>query len=85
MKNLSAEMARFGVTNSDIQAILDCSRRTVANKLNNATEFSVSEAIKIRDALFSGHRIEYLFAHTEQNRYIRSDKPALIRRRKSKQ
>lgn len=62
MKNLAAEMARFGISNADIQAILSCSSKTVANKLNDTTEFSVGEAIKIRDALFPGLRIEYLFA-----------------------
>lgn len=66
MRNLSAEMARFGVSNSDIQAALDCSSKTVTNKLNEATEFSVSEAIKIRDTFFPGLRIEYLFARSEQ-------------------
>lgn len=62
MRNLSAEMARFGVSNSDIQTALACSSKTVANKLNEITDFSVSEAIKIRDTFFPGLRIEYLFA-----------------------
>ena len=66
MRNLSAEMARFGVTNSDIQTALECSSKTVTNKLNAATEFSVSEAIKIRDMFFPGLRIEYLFAQADQ-------------------
>lgn len=65
MRNLSAEMARFGVSNADIQAVLSCSSKTVTNKLNDATEFSVSEAIAVRDALFPGLRIEYLFARTD--------------------
>lgn len=68
MKNLSAEMARFGITNSDIQAVLSCSGKTVTNKLNDATEFSVSEAIKVRDTLFPGFRIEYLFAKPDDAR-----------------
>ena len=65
MKNLSAEMARFGVTNSDIRAVLSCSDKTVTNKLGDVTEFSISEAIKIRDTFFPGLRIEYLFARAE--------------------
>lgn len=67
MKNLTAEMSRYGVSNYDLQAILDCSSKTVTNKLNDSTEFSVSEAIKIRDAFFPGLRIEYLFARAEQD------------------
>ncbi len=48
-----------------IQAILECSGKTVANKLNDVTEFSVGEAIKIRDTFFPGIRIEYLFARAD--------------------
>ena len=64
MKNLSAEMARFGISKSDIQNLLSCSDRTVRNKLGGITEFSVSEAIKIRDAFFPCMRLEYLFAES---------------------
>ncbi len=67
LRNLSAEMARFGVSNTDIQTILCCSSKTVTNKLNDSTEFSISEAIKLRDALFPGLRLEYLFARAEQD------------------
>ena len=65
MRNLSAEMTRFGISNADIQAVLSCSSKTVVNKLNDATEFSVGEAIKIRDTLFPGLRLEYLFARAD--------------------
>ena len=68
MNNLSAEMARFGVSNTDIQTILSCSGKTVTNKLNGITSFSVDEAIKVRDAFFPGLRIEYLFARPEDTR-----------------
>lgn len=67
VRNLSAEMARYGVSTTDIQALLGCSNKTVTNKLTDSTAFSVSEAIKIRDAFFPGLRIEYLFARAEQD------------------
>lgn len=67
MRNLSAEMARYGVSNMDIQALLGCTRKTVTNKLSDNTTFSVGEAIKIRDAFFPGLRIEYLFARAEKD------------------
>lgn len=66
MRNLSAEMARYGVSNMDIQALLGCSNKTVTNKLSDNTAFSVGEAIKIRDAFFPGLRIEYLFAQPDE-------------------
>lgn len=62
MRNLSAEMARYGVRNADIQDLLSCTDKTVRNKIDGVTEFSVAEALKIRDAFFPGMRIEYLFA-----------------------
>ena len=64
MKNLLAEMARSGVQIQDIQNLLGCTDRTVRNKLDGKTEFSVNEALKIRNALFPGLRVEYLFAET---------------------
>ncbi len=66
MRNLSAEMARYGVSNMDIQSLLGCSSKTVTNKLSDNTAFSVSEAIKIRDTFFPGLRIEYLFAQANE-------------------
>lgn len=62
MKNLLAEMVRYGVTNTDIQKVLGCSEKTVRNKLSGDTEFTVPEAIKIRNSYFQGFRMEYLFA-----------------------
>lgn len=64
MKNLKAEMARYGVTKSDIKKVLNCSDKTVDNKLNGVTDFTVPEALKIRNAYFKGYRIDYLFAIT---------------------
>ena len=62
LRNLEAEMVRFGVTKSDIRRVLNCSDKTVDNKLSGATAFTVPEALKIRDTFFEGFRIEYLFA-----------------------
>ena len=62
MRNLLAEMARYGVSNNDIQALLSCTDKTVRNKLNGMTEFSFGEAMKIRDTFFPGIRLEYLFS-----------------------
>lgn len=62
MKNLLAEMVRYGVTNNDIQKVLGCSEKTVRNKLSGNTEFTVPEAISIRNSYFQGFRMEYLFA-----------------------
>jgi predicted transcriptional regulator len=61
MKNLIAEMKRFGVTIADIQRLLDVSERTVRNKLSGDSDFTYPEAVKIRDSYFPSLRLEYLF------------------------
>lgn len=66
MKNLKAEMARFDVSNSDIQNVLGCSAKTVLNKLNGTTEFTMSEGFKVRDTFFPSMDLEYLFAKDPQ-------------------
>lgn len=65
MKNLLAEMARYGVTKENIRETLGCSAKTVDNKLGGKTEFSVNEAILIRDTYFPGMRIKYLFGNEQ--------------------
>ncbi len=62
MRNLSAEMARYGVSKEDLRVLLSCTDKTVSNKLNDTTEFSISEAMKVRDSFFLGMRLEYLFS-----------------------
>lgn len=66
MRNLCAEMARNGISNADIQKVLGCTDKTARNKTSGVTEFSVSEALKVRDAFFPTLRIEYLFAVDEK-------------------
>lgn len=62
MRNLRAEMARYGISSQDIQLLLSCTDKTVKSRLEGTTEFSVSDSFKIRDTFFPGMRIEYLFA-----------------------
>lgn len=64
MKNLKAEMVRFGISNSDIQSLLKCSAKTATNKLNGKTDFTVPEAFKIRKKFFPSLTLEYLFEKT---------------------
>jgi predicted transcriptional regulator len=66
MNNLSAEMARYGVSILDIESILGCTERTVRNKLNGVTEFSIGEAFALRDTFFPNMRLEYLFASARE-------------------
>lgn len=61
MKNLQAEMKRFGVTVFDVKNVLGCSEKTARNKIVGNSEFTICEAMRIRDTLFPGLRLEYLY------------------------
>ncbi|MCD8356285.1 MAG: XRE family transcriptional regulator [Clostridia bacterium] len=66
MKNLYAEMTRYGVTTSDIKTVLNCTDKTARSKMNGKSDLSIDDAFKIRDAFFPGMRLEYLFAPDEE-------------------
>lgn len=61
MRKIEREMKKFNVTLYDIQDVLRCSEKTVRNKMNGVTDFTYSEVRKIRDTLFPGMEIDYLF------------------------
>lgn len=67
LRNLAAEMKRYQICNRDIQALLSCSDKTVINKLSGSSEFSIYEAMKLRDSFFPSMRIEYLFAREAES------------------
>lgn len=62
MKNLRAEMTRYGVTAADLCQMLNCTERTIRSKLSGESFFSMPDALKIRNTFFVGYRLEYLFA-----------------------
>ena len=61
MRFIEKEMPRFNVTYYDIQQVMNCSEKTVRNKMQGVTDFTYSEARVIRDKLFPGMNIEDLF------------------------
>ena len=65
MQNLLAEMKRYGIRNKDLSQVLALTDRTISNKLAGETEFTVKEALAVRDTFFPGLRISYLFAETD--------------------
>lgn len=66
--NLSAEMARNGVSVDDLAAALKRDRNTVYGKLKRrrGTDFRTSEAFAIRDRFFPGLTVDYLFANVTE-------------------
>jgi hypothetical protein len=66
--NLSAEMARHGIKNSELASLIDKSEQAVKKKIKGENEFLVGEATLIRDTYFPEMRIEYLF-HNDAARH----------------
>ena len=60
MRNIENVMPKFNVTYFDIQRVLNCTEKTVRNKLNGVTDFTYSEVKRLRDERFPGMSIEYL-------------------------
>lgn len=65
MDNLKAEMQRNGLTVKDIMSTIGCSEKTARNKVNGETDFTYPEAEKVRNDLFPGLRMEYLFHRSD--------------------
>lgn len=62
MLKINGEMKIYGIRNSDICKVIRKTEKTVRNKLNGTSDFSVIEAIKIRNELFPGRSLEELFS-----------------------
>lgn len=58
---LKGEMAKRDITIKAISELLEIHRNSVSNKLDGDTNFSIDEAVKIRDAFFPDMKIETLF------------------------
>lgn len=60
-ENLKAEMARVGITNEMIAEDINSHRNTVSNKINGDTDFTIQEAMLIRNLRFPHLDFHYLF------------------------
>lgn len=65
LMNLKVEMVRHNVTISMMMQSIGRTDKTTRDKINGKSGFLVSEALKIRNDLFPGMDIEYLFAQSE--------------------
>lgn len=60
-RNLAAEMARKCMTMKAIASVLKISGTSASNKLRGISDFTITEAFKIRDELFPILTVDYLF------------------------
>lgn len=68
---LVGEQAKKKITNRAIAKVLGTHENTVSNKLNGG-QFTINEAISIRDAFFPDYKIEELFKteHEEEKEEV---------------
>lgn len=59
--NLAQELRRKSISQSAVARMLNCTERTLTNKLNGTTEFSFDEAITIWKNLLPEFTLDYLF------------------------
>lgn len=60
-ENLKAGLAARGMGVADIQRVISRTHRSAKDKLEGRAMFTLSEAINIRDALFPGESLDFLF------------------------
>lgn len=65
--NLYAELSRVGLAKRDLAPIIEVSAKTLYEKLNGKAPLHWEEAKKIRNEIFPGMNIEYLFSEKESN------------------
>lgn len=62
--NMIFELRRKNISNKAVAELISTSEKTVVNKLNGTSEFTVSEAIAINVNLLPEFRLAYLCATT---------------------
>lgn len=62
--NLKAEMTRFGISDADIAKAIGRSERSVRDKISGRSQFTFPEANTLRNQLFPGLKLEYLFSRS---------------------
>ena len=60
--NLKAELARKGLSGTDIATTIGATQKTVSNKMLGKSEFTREEMFKIKNQFFADMTLEYLFA-----------------------
>lgn len=61
-RNLIGELAKNGITNTQVASVLGVHTNTVSNKLEGTSSFSIEEAFKIKSSLLPYCDLSYLFA-----------------------
>lgn len=68
--NLRAEMVRSGLVVSDIARAIHKTDKSVRSKLNGMGEFTLGEVVSIRDQLFPGMELDFLFEREDKKKSL---------------
>ena len=60
-RNLRGEMVKAGISVAELAKKIGISEKSMRNKINGDTEFTLSEAIKVRMYVAPGAEMEELF------------------------
>ena len=60
--NLSDALKDKGITLKAVAILIGCTEKTLQNKMNGITEFTLSEALLINENLLPEFRLQYLFS-----------------------
>lgn len=63
-ENLRLELARKNITQEAVAKLIGCTEKTLRNKLNGTTDFTVSEAMLINDNILPEFGFGYLFSRS---------------------
>ena len=67
-KNLEVLLENKGLSYKDYATFLSIAEKTVYNKLNGKTEFTLNEVTKTADYLFPEYKVDYIFKRNGLNR-----------------
>lgn len=65
--NLQKAMDEKGISIQAIASVTGEHRNTISNKIHGRTEFTIGEALRIKEALFPEYDLNYLFKKVEQD------------------
>lgn len=62
MRNLEVALRQKNISNEAVAKLLNIHRNSLRNKLDGKTDFSISEAFKIKRDLLPEYDMDFLFA-----------------------
>lgn len=66
MLNVKKELLVKGISYTVVASLLGVADKTAWNKVNGECEFTVSEALKVKQSLFPEFEISYLFSDRDE-------------------